>query len=231
MHRRLSSLLGATVHALDGDVGAVHDFYFDDVHWVVRYVVVDSGNLLNRRRVVLSVMSLAEGDAEAGELAASLARDQIRSSPEMEEHPHVSRASERELLSHYGYPFYWAGDALWGRVAEPTEAARQMGALPLGAPDEADDPHIHSVNEVLGYVVHARDGEAGHVDDLLVEPVSWGVESLLVGVGPAGDVRVAPLAPSSIGRIDWIARSIRVNLSRDTIAASAGTAAPKVRST
>jgi hypothetical protein len=45
MLERLSSLTGGTVRAVDGDIGTVEDFYFDDNRWIVRYAVVATGKV------------------------------------------------------------------------------------------------------------------------------------------------------------------------------------------
>ena len=39
-------LYGNKLAALDGDIGHVKDFYFDDKNWVVRYLVADTGSWL-----------------------------------------------------------------------------------------------------------------------------------------------------------------------------------------
>ena len=49
MLRNLNSLLGHAIHATDGEIGKIDDFYFDDARWVVRYVVVDTGTWLTGR--------------------------------------------------------------------------------------------------------------------------------------------------------------------------------------
>jgi len=38
------------LHAADGDIGRVHDLYFDDRRWTVRYLVVDTRHWLPGRR-------------------------------------------------------------------------------------------------------------------------------------------------------------------------------------
>lgn len=223
MAHTLSVLRGATIHALDGDVGTLEDFYFDDRLWVVRYVVARTGPWVNRRHVVLSVMSLLAPDWESARVPVKLAREQIRNSPDIGRHPEVSRALEAQLLSYYGYPYYWAGDALWGRVSNPVLAAEEsVGALPT--PPEgaaASETHLHSCADVVGYHLHARDGEIGHVDDFLIDPTAWAIDALVIDTSNWIGGRSVPVAPSSIARVDWAARAVRVNLSRDTIASTA----------
>jgi hypothetical protein len=39
------------LHSLDGEIGKVSEFYFDDQHWAIRYLIRDTGsmNLLTGR--------------------------------------------------------------------------------------------------------------------------------------------------------------------------------------
>jgi hypothetical protein len=43
MLRHAHDLMGVHVGAADGDVGHLHDLYFDDQQWAIRYLVVDTG--------------------------------------------------------------------------------------------------------------------------------------------------------------------------------------------
>jgi sporulation protein YlmC with PRC-barrel domain len=217
----LSTLKGASIQALDGDIGSVDDFYFDDERWAVRYAIVDTGHWLPGRRVVISIMSMLMPDWEGKRLPVSLTREQVRKSPDMASHPELSRTLEAELLSYYGFPYYWAGDALWGPVAMPSLAAEYgVGALPNPPLDRADDVHLHSSRDLVGYHLHARDGEIGHVDDILIDPATWEITSLLIDTSNWIGGRSVVITPSSIGRIDWAGRNVRVNLSRETISAA-----------
>jgi len=54
MLRGVKEMLGYAIRATEGEIGQVHDLYFDDQAWTVRYVVADTGNWLSGRRVLLS---------------------------------------------------------------------------------------------------------------------------------------------------------------------------------
>jgi hypothetical protein len=48
-----SAINGYAIEASDGDIGTVSDFLFDDASWLVRWLVVDTGNWLSGRKVLL----------------------------------------------------------------------------------------------------------------------------------------------------------------------------------
>ena len=47
MLRNVNNLIGYSIRALDGELGKVSEFYFDDFTWSIRYLVVDTGNWLS----------------------------------------------------------------------------------------------------------------------------------------------------------------------------------------
>mgnify|MGYP006295703989 CR=1 FL=1 len=49
-----TNLIGRDALGIDGDIGTVADLYFDDERWVVRYLVVETGNWLSQRPVLIS---------------------------------------------------------------------------------------------------------------------------------------------------------------------------------
>lgn len=54
MLHSMKQLYGYKLGALDGAVGHVKDFYFDDRTWTVRYAVADTGSWIRGRLVLLS---------------------------------------------------------------------------------------------------------------------------------------------------------------------------------
>jgi hypothetical protein len=53
--RRTKDLSGYTIGAIDTDIGSVQDFYFDDQHWTIRYIVVATGIIFSGRKVLISL--------------------------------------------------------------------------------------------------------------------------------------------------------------------------------
>ena len=40
MLNKAKTLKGYKLHGLDGEIGKVKEFYFDDRHWTIRYLIV-----------------------------------------------------------------------------------------------------------------------------------------------------------------------------------------------
>ena len=54
MLRSAKDIEDCTIGATDGAIGKVEDCYFDDEAWVIRYLVVDTGEWLSSRKVLIS---------------------------------------------------------------------------------------------------------------------------------------------------------------------------------
>src|SRR5580698_11197625 len=83
MHRAISSLIGYKMAAMDGKIGKVEDFYFDDQVWIIVYLIVKTGNWLSGRRVLISPVALIKGTDRHGTFPVTLTREQIVNGPDI----------------------------------------------------------------------------------------------------------------------------------------------------
>jgi hypothetical protein len=222
MLRSLRGLRGYALRAQDGKVGQVDDFYLDDLEWVVRYVVLDTGNWLNGKRVLLSPLALGEPDWETGTLHVHLLRAQVEGSPSISADRPVSRQVEAELHRYFRWSPYWESPTP-GPGADALAAAQ---ALALEVTEESisgekrASPHLRSSKEVAGYHIRARDGEIGHVADFVVEDATWHIRYLVVDTHNWLPGRKVLVSPAWVEEVDWAERVVAVDLSRQTIQGS-----------
>ena len=217
MLRRLRDCEGWAVHARDGEVGAIRDFYFDDERWTVRYLVVTTGGWLTGRDVLISPMSFGAVDWEAARFDVTLTRDQVRDAPHVDTARPVSRRYEVDYLGYYGYPYYWAGGGVWGTAPTPmgVPMAAQLGEAE--GPKAPEESHLRSVHEVTGYHIQALDGEIGHVDDFLTDGESWTIRYLMIDTSNWIGGRSVLIAPDWVRRIDWARQLVHVDLTRSNV--------------
>ena len=226
MLRSCNQLLGYAIHASDGEIGSLHDLYFDDQSTAIRYLVVDTGNWLPGRRVLLAPAAIGGVDADREEIITGLTRQQVEDSPGTEADQPVSRQHEMALHTHYGWEPYWAMTPVagtlasyWGAPIRPAPSgSEQRVAEEMAARErEQADPHLRSASEVEGYHVAATDGEIGHVEDLLIDDRDWTVN--LIGIDTRNWLpgRKVVISPGWLRGIDWPNRQIEVDLTRDQI--------------
>ena len=207
------------LRATDGEIGRVQDFYLDDEHWAVRYLVADKGNWLPLREVLISPFGLDHVEEDKKEIVVRLSRQQIEESPPLETDKPVSRQFEFDYYRFYGWPLYWVGPALWGATAYPVAPVQDFAPIPEREPAVAQrpDPHLRSAKEIQGYRLEARDGEIGHAEDFLIDDSNWKVRYLVVDTTnwwPGGHVL---LSPQWIERLSWREAKVYVDLTRDVI--------------
>jgi len=89
--RNVKELRGFAIHASDGVIGEVDDLYFDDEDWAIRYFVVDTGNWLSGRKVLIFSLAIGHLDWMAQELAISLIKAQVEGSFDIDIRKLVSR--------------------------------------------------------------------------------------------------------------------------------------------
>lgn len=222
MIRSLKSLRGDDIVASDGVLGDVHDFFFDDHSWQLRYLVIDTGNWLPGRRVMVSPRSIASIDAKRGKLKVNLSREEIESSPGIAADAPVSRQHEIDLADHFRWPRYWeefpSGVGIPPMI--PSLQHEAAAAAPYGPAEEIrarHDPNLRSAAEVEGYHVAARDGQIGHIDDFLVDDVDWTLRYLVVDTRNWLPGRHVLVAPAWTRGIDWGDQKLLVDADRETI--------------
>ena len=210
---------GANVRALDGDIGTLDDFYFEEFRWAVRYLVVDTGSWLSSRKVLVSPMSVP-GAWSRTEIAVQLRKDQIEASPDLDP-TSLTRANEAAILVYYGHPVYWGGTSVWGMFDTPAAlmGAPQGAALSGGVAVDADPDELglRSTRESEGYHIHATDGEIGHVDDFLIEEQSWRIRYLRVDTSNWIGGKSVVVSTAAVRDIDRAEGILRVGVSRDAI--------------
>jgi hypothetical protein len=73
-----SALNGYAIETRDGLLGTVSDLLFEDVGWAIRWLVVDTGNWLPVRKVLLPLSALGQPDRALGSCAARTAQGPSR---------------------------------------------------------------------------------------------------------------------------------------------------------
>lgn len=213
MFRPFHDLRGYALQAKDGEIGHVQDLYFDASSWAVRYLVVNTGNWLAHRSVLISPASMKVPRWDERILPVELTQEQVKQSPGLEADRPVSRQYEEALRIHYGWAPYWG--SFYGNpieVAPPTVSPEPV--------ELTGDPHLFSAEAVRGHHVAARDGEVGHIHDFLIDDHLWTVGYLVIDTRNWWAGRKVILSPAWSTKLDWPQRRIHMDLTRDAIKAS-----------
>jgi hypothetical protein len=238
MLHNVKDIVGFAIEATDGALGHVKDFYFDDEAWVIRYLVVETGSWLSNRKVLVSPYSMGEPTWGSEKLPVRLTREQVRASPSIDTDKPVSRQYEQDLNGYYAYPNYWGSTGLWGAGYYPSTMYTGMG-IGMGyaggiservaeqgnlnrmahvADQRSDgDPHLRSCNAVIGYYIHATDGDIGHVQGMLVDEKTWAIRYLVINTSNWWLGHEVLVAPEWITDVSWVEHTVTIDLTRQAI--------------
>lgn len=189
MLRNAKELKNYVLRATDGEIGRLKDFYFDDRGWTVRYIVADAGKWLGGRRVLIAPEPLGRAEWDEPVFPVALTKEQMRNCPGVDTALPITREKETVLRSYYGWPTYF-----------------ETGYVPPSPPAEPRppaDPHLFSSNKTTGYQLESRDGDLGHVADMLIDEITWAVAYLLVDTRRWLPGRHVLLAPEWVTEVDW----------------------------
>jgi hypothetical protein len=199
----------------DGDIGSAKEFYFDDHHWTVRYLVADTGNWLTGRQVLISPHSITGISSDNQRVLVDLTKQKIENSPSIETDVPVSEQFEEAYYGYYGMPVYWGGPYMWGGYPY-----MMPGVIPvpdMNISEEGWDRHLRSTNVVTHYNIQATDGELGQVEDFLIDESTWAIRFLVIDTHSRWLGKKILISPKWIEKISWAESSVLVNLTEDAI--------------
>lgn len=215
MLNKVGTLKGYKIHSLDGELGTVEEFYFDDQHWTIRYLVANTGNWLTGRQVLLSPYALRIINQEKQYINVALTNKQIESSPSLNTDKPVSQQFEDDYYAYYGWLPYWAGSHAWG--VYPDIVQNREVSIEATQSTNTRDPNLRSTDDVSGHHIQASDGEIGRVDDFIMDDETWTIRYLVVNTDNWWQGKKVLISPKWIERISWDEKKVFVNLSRETI--------------
>ncbi|NTW02580.1 MAG: PRC-barrel domain containing protein [Oscillochloris sp.] len=222
MLRDISDIRGLKIRATDDEIGRVNEFFFDDEHWTIRYMVVNTGNWLLGNSVLISPRSIQAIDWNNRRVEVNLTRQQVKDAPNIVTSQPVSRQMELAHASYYNYEPYWAGPGLWGGTSVPFAAS--YSSLPMAATEREfesyqspSDSHLRSTDEVADYHICAIDGEIGHVDDFIMDDASWTMRYVVIDTRNWWPGKRVLIAPDWISEVNWNDRTVDVDLAYNAI--------------
>lgn len=211
------------VEAKDGRLGSVKDCLFDQRNRKIRWMVLDTGNWLSGRQVLIHPSAFGSLNRLRNTVPVDLTKLQIEASPEIAFDRPVSLQHQDELYGYYGWDSMWGGSGYYAGFPMATEKASNlpMHAGAASAPDTASgDPNLQSMHAVQGYRIEATDGIIGHLENFLIDDLTWDISYLVADTRNWWVGQHVLLSPFAVKEFDWIQRQIHVSASREQVKAS-----------
>lgn len=103
----LDSFRNFNIEAEDGSIGRVDDVFIDDADWKVRYLLIDTGQWLPGRKVLISPDWVEMVDLHDSKVHVKMTKEQIENSPEYDPSGPLGRDYEGALYNYYHHRTYW----------------------------------------------------------------------------------------------------------------------------
>lgn len=191
MKQLLSNLLGSTVDSTQGPCGTIRDFYFDDHHWVLRYLVCQLPRQEGGRFVLIPSGHFLAKEWDLPVFPVAMEPEQIRDCHSIDAELPVSR----QKFESYSQMIPWTEV---GGMGIPTYTFdNDTSTLPKG------DPNLRSFEVVRQYRVEAPRGILGWVKDFVIDDNGWFVHGLIIKLKPWYQSKTIMVSPHWAKSIDW----------------------------
>jgi uncharacterized protein YrrD len=92
---------------------------------------------------------------------------------------------------------------------------------PVSRQQEDENPdkdlHLRSIDEVMGYNIHATDGEIGHIKDFILDDETWQIEYLLVDTHNWFGGKKVLIETRHIQAVQWERSLVFADISMDAV--------------
>lgn len=105
--RSVAEIEGYGLSVADGELGSVYDVVFSDSSWTIRYLVIETGNWLSGRKVLIAPSWCTGIDWSERVIQIRLSRDAIESCPEYDPKAPIDCNYEAAIHEHYREDTYW----------------------------------------------------------------------------------------------------------------------------
>lgn len=205
----MSDFRECEIEAADGEMGKVKDLYIDDIHWTIRYVLVDTSLTLPGRKVLLSPSSFKTLDLENRRLYTSLDKKIIKRSPTFAERSDFSLETEIKLADYYGWTKYWSENMAWkpGGVIRDYSPDKGQRTEVNDRPEESVPVlqyNLRSQMDIEELRVHASNGRIGKIVNAIFDDETWEIQSFVVKLKYQDEIGFILIAVNEFVSHEWI---------------------------
>ena len=197
---------------IDGTIGKVKELLFDDQKWNVRYLVVDTGNWLKGRKVLIAPNFLVDVSKENQCITVNLTKKQIEDSPPLSSDQPVDRQYDKAYWSFFNLP-----ESVLTKLPEDQAFMRKLDKKDLDdrhAEERSWDHQLRSTSASTGNNIEALDGEVGCIDDFIIDDQTWSIRYMVVNSADWWAGHKLLVAPPWISKLNWGDAKIFININR-----------------
>jgi len=199
------------VLTIDGDRTDVSSFLFDDMTWLIRYLITEMPmtETGSTRKALIAPFSFGIPNAERREFPLTLSKQRIQQSPFIDLESPVTRKQQLELYKYYGWPPY---DKHTINSIHPHVLTHES--------EEKKGPsnsHLLNTEKTIGYHIEGTDGKTGHVYDFIIDDEVWIIRYIAIALGEGMSGRKVLIFPKVIQEINQEQAKVFISLVKDTV--------------
>ena len=221
MLRQIRELGTYRLHATDGDIGHLEQFYFEDRDWKIRYFVMNIGTWLHGKKVLMSPSAIIGVDAPTKTINAAFTKQQVQESDDVGIHKPEGLEQPHDYSLYIGWPYYLGLNALNDSDRGPVPRRAhdpKKGKTSERTMLQLNDEHLRSSKVVSRYHVMAVDGEIGQIEDGIVDDQTWTIQYVVSTVRNWRSSKKVLLPTEWILWVSAAESNVYVSLSRKNIA-------------
>jgi hypothetical protein len=187
---------------VDGHIGKVRDFHFDNESWQLRHMAVSTHVYFPWPVVLLEPKAIGRPDWVDQTITVFHTVQDVREAPRMTKDPPLYRQVYERTVNFNGYIPHWT----------PMTDAPEDNAdlLPAG------EVQLRSLTHLLGYRVHAEQELVGHVHDFLADD-DWNIRALVARLELFIGERYVAVDTREITEIGFADQMLRLSVERSTL--------------
>lgn len=198
----LKSLLGYRLRAVDGHIGKVRDFHFDNESWTLRHMAVSTHAHFPWPVVLIEPKAIGRPDWVDQTLTVFHMVQDVRHAPKLTTDPPLYRQVYERTANFSGYIPHWT----------------PMTDLPDGATEFVPQGRVQlrSLTHLLGYRIHADKEMVGHVHDFLADD-DWNICAMVARLELFVGERYVAVDTRDIGDIHFEDQVLNLNIPRSVL--------------
>ena len=158
-------------------------------------------------------------------MPVNLTKEQVSTSPNIDTNKPVSRQQEAELFDHYPWKNYWGGGFYAGGIWGTMYPASSIDNTIVKEPEMDDKPtdedeHLRSTDKVVGYNIHATDGDIGRVKDFIMDDETWQLLFFVVDTHNWFGGKKVLIPVSDIKEVQWDDSKVIIDMKMDAVKSS-----------
>ncbi|QRR00830.1 PRC-barrel domain-containing protein [Dyadobacter sandarakinus] len=199
MERSFKSLTHYGLGAIDGEIGKICDVYVDGATWHICYWIVDTGTLLDQRKVMIAAHSVLGIECRNKTFETSLSRNQIKDSPVID--TNKAESNQQEIISDH-FRNYWFLPIKHGVLLDK-EANRGISNI-----------NLRSLEVLLSCKIYGTDSYLGRVIDYILDTKYWKIDYLIIEIGGLFRSQKVLIPIKLINTINWTVLVININMAK-----------------